>query len=213
MGIQPKGSSCRREAHVRQFSDDMVRGLGLEPRAASSCAASPVNTLFVQRVHYLAHPRHSGKIVRRLENEDDIVAALVAAAVDGAAGVAIVKGTFSAMSLRAQVVLAQAACVIVGAHGAGLAHVLFAPPEVHVLEIQTPGFARPHFIGYTLWAGSHHHLWASDTSTPQVHNVVSRVFETAVHAGVEAREGTHGHDAGHPGADGGAADHPGHNNR
>ena len=209
MGILPKASSCRASAHVRQFSDDMVRGLALaEPRAAASCGDDgPVNTLFVQRVHYVAHPRHSGKIVRRLENEDDLLAALEAQALGGAAGVKIVRGTFSAQSMRVQVALAQAACVIVGAHGAGLSHVLFAPPETHVLELQTPGFSRPHFIGYAHWAGSHHHAWVLDTSTPQVHTVVSRVFETAMHAGVEAKEPTHGHDAGHPAG----APHPGHN--
>ena len=165
----------------------------------------------MQRVHYLAHPRHGGKIVRRLENEEDVVAALQAQALDEAAGVKIVKGTFSSMTMRQQVAQAQAACVIVGAHGAGLSHVLFAPPEVHLLELQTPGFTRPHFIAFTHWAGSHHHAWVLDTSTPQVHTVVSRVFETAMHAGVEAREPSHGHDKGHPGADGDGASHPGHN--
>ena len=40
------------------------------------------------------------------------------------------------------------------------------------------------------------------------HNVVSRVFETAMHAGVEAREPAHGHDAGHPEP---ATPHVGHN--
>jgi len=208
MGIQPKSTSCRRQSHVRQFSDDMVRGLGLEPRAASTCAAEPVAALFVRRVHYVAHPRHSGKIVRRLENEDELLAALEAQALEGASGVRIVRGTFSSMGFRAQVAAAQAACVIVGAHGAGLSHVLFAPPEVHLLELQTPGFARPHFIGFSHWAGSHHHPWVLDTATPQVHNVVSRVFETAMHAGVEAREPAHGHDAGHPEP---ATPHVGHN--
>jgi capsular polysaccharide biosynthesis protein len=211
MGIVPKANSCFTSPYVRAFSDDMVRGLGLTPRTASSCKSDPINTLFVQRVHYLAHPRHGGQIVRRLENEDDVVAALVAQALDVAAGVKIVKGTLSSMSMTQQVRLAQDACIIVGAHGAGLSHVLFAPPEVHVLELQTPGFVRPHFIGYSYWAGSHHHAWVLDTSSPQIHSVVSRVFETAMHAGVEAREPTHGHDAGHPGADGTGASHPGHN--
>ena len=210
MGIVPKQRECRASPHVRQFGDDMVRGLALgPPRAASSCSEATPRTLFVRRVHYVVHPRHDGKVVRRLENEDAIWEALSAATGSGeSSGVKVVNGVLSALPMRRQVALAQDACVIVGAHGAGLSHVLFAPPEVHVLEIQTPGFGRPHFIGYTLWAGSHHHLWALPTSSPDVHSVVSRVLEIAQHASVEGKEGSHGHGGG---AGGGGQDHPGHN--
>jgi glycoprotein 2-beta-D-xylosyltransferase len=158
-------------------------------------------------VHYLAHPRHNGKVVRRLDNEDEIWQALEAQNAGGAAGVQLLNGVFSSMSMRQQVAQAQEACVIVGAHGAGLSHVLFAPPETHMLELQTPGFGRPHFIAYAFWAGSHHHAWSLDSSTPSVHAVVSRVFETVQHAAVEATEDSHGHG----GSGGEAADHPGHN--
>jgi glycoprotein 2-beta-D-xylosyltransferase len=210
VGITPRAASCRAQPHVRQFSDDMVWGLGLTPRSTSTCAEDLTRTLFVRRVHYLAHPRHSGQVVRRLDNEDEIWDALKAQSAGGAAGVELLNGVFSSLTMRQQVQLAQDACVLVGAHGAGLSHVLFAPPETHVLELQTPSFARPHFIAFAHWAGSHHHVWALDSSTPSVHAVVSRVFETAQHANVEAREDTHGHDGGHPGT-GEATDHPGHN--
>ena len=205
MGIIPKQSSCRLSPHVRQFSNDMVRGLGMLPRKKSSCSDAIPRTLFVRRVHYVVHPRHDGKVVRRLENEDAIWEALSAQAGGGESGVKVVNGIFSSLSMSKQVALAQDACVIVGAHGAGLTHILFAPPEVHLLEIQTPGFGRPHFFGYTLWAGSHHHLWSIPTSTPDVHQVVSRVFETAQHGSMEGKEDSHSHSGG------GAADHPGHN--
>lgn len=210
MGIIPKAGECRGSAHVRQFGDDMVRGLALgPPRARSSCSEPEPRTLFVRRVHYLVHPRHDGKVVRRLENEDAIWGALEAATGGGGSGVRVVNGVLSSLGMRRQVALAQDACVIVGAHGAGLSHVLFAPPEVHLLEIQTPGFQRPHFVAYTAWAGSHHHLWALPTSSPDVHSVVSRVLETAQHASIEGKEDSHGHGGGS--GSGGAADHPGHN--
>jgi glycoprotein 2-beta-D-xylosyltransferase len=198
---------CHGQPHVRQFGDDMVRGLGLAPRRVSTCGDDDATrTLFVRRVHYLAHPRHNGKVVRRLDNEDEIWAALKAQAEGGGAGVALLNGVFSSLGMKQQVELAQAACVVVGAHGAGLSHVLFAPPEVHVLELQTPGFGRPHFIAFAGWAGSHHHVWALDTSSPSVHTVVSRVFETAGHAGIEGRESGH-HDG--VGSGEGEVDHPG----
>ena len=209
MGIIPKQNECRGSGHVRQFGDDMVRGLALPPpRARSSCSEDVPRTLFVRRVHYLVHPRHDGKVVRRLENEDAIWDALEAQSAGGESGVKVVNGVLSSLSMRRQVALAQDACVIVGAHGAGLSHILFAPPEVHLLEIQTPGFNRPHFIGYTAWAGSHHHLWALPSSSPDVHSVVSRVLETAQHASIEGKEDSHGHGGS---GGGGVADHPGHN--
>ena len=209
---------------MRRFSDDFVRGLGLTPRARSSCgggggggggggaaddaaaaAAAPTKVVFVQRTHYLAHPRHNGKIVRRLDNEDEIVQSLAAAAAGGDAGVALLRGVFSEMTLREQVRVAQEACIMAGAHGAGLSHVLFAPPGVHVLELQPPAFARPHFIAYAFWAGQHIHVWPLDSSTPNVHKVVSRVLETAQHAAVEALSEEDDHKKG-----GGRGDKPEH---
>lgn len=185
MGIQPKQTKCPASPHVRQFGNDFVRGLGLAPRAVSACVdsdgATPV--LFVRRVHYLAHPRHNGQIVRRLDNEDEIVTALEAKA--GQANLHMLNGLFSAMSMKEQVQAALDSCVIVGAHGAGLTHILFAPPGVHMLELQPPAFQRPHFIAYSTWSGARHHLWALGSSTPPVSEVVNRVVQIAQGAVVE----------------------------
>lgn len=37
-GIMPLQTKCPNEPHVRQFGEDMVRGLGLTPRAVATCA-------------------------------------------------------------------------------------------------------------------------------------------------------------------------------
>ncbi len=145
--------------------------------------------LFVRRVHYLAHPRHNGQVVRRLDNEDAIVTALEQAVAEPDSGMALLNGVFSSMTMRQQVEMAQQSCLIVGAHGAGLTHILFAPPGVHMLELQPPAFQRPHFISYTFWAGSHHHLWALESSNPAVHSVLNRVLEASRHAALAAKTG------------------------
>ena len=145
--------------------------------------------LFSRRVHYLVHPRHNGQVVRRLENEDEIMAALEASTASSDAAVALLNGVFSSMTMRQQVEAAQAACVIMGAHGAGLSHVLFAPPGAHVLELQPPAFQRPHFIAYAYWAGARHHLWTLSSAAPRVRDVVSRVLETAAAAAATAAGG------------------------
>jgi hypothetical protein len=201
MGLQPRAHDCRNDAHVRQFGNDMVRGLGLRPRSVATCGDDAATTvLFVRRVHYVAHPRHNGQIVRRLENEDEIMAALESQTAGGEAGVRILNGVFSSLTMKEQVQMAQDACIMAGAHGAGLSHILFSPPGVHMLELQPPSFRRPHFVSYAYWAGAHHHMWLIESSTPNVHSVVSRVFETAQHASTEAKAADH-----HDGA--AAADH------
>lgn len=176
--------SCAASAPVRQFGNDFVRSLGLPSRPSAACAAAaadgsePPQALFVRRTHYLAHPRHDGKVVRRLDNEDAIYAHLEAAAAASAGGVGafvLRNGLFSEQSLREQVALVQDACVIVGAHGAGLSHVLFAPPGAHVLELRPPAFARPHFIAYAAWAGAKHHDWTLHDSTPPPAEVEKRL--------------------------------------
>jgi len=187
-GIGTRHQDCRTNPHIRAFSDDFVLGLGITPRKTSTCADDgPAKVVFVQRTHYLAHPRHNGKIVRRLDNEDEIMQALRAQTSDVESGVTLLRGDYASMSITEQVKSVQDACVIAGAHGAGLSHVLFAPPNIHMLEIQPPSFVRPHFIAYSFWSGAHHHTWMIESSIPPVHTVVSRVLETAQHAVVEAR--------------------------
>jgi hypothetical protein len=116
---------------------------------------------------------------------------LTAQTAGGEAGVDILNGVFSSMTMREQVEMAQRSCVMVGAHGAGLSHILFSPPGVHMLELQPPAFRRPHFVSYSFWTGAHHHMWSLDSSSPDVHTVVARVLETARHAAVESRSGDH----------------------
>lgn len=131
--------------------------------------------LFVRRVHYVAHPRHNGQIVRRLDNEDAIFDYLRDKAAQPGAGFTLVNGLFSGMTVPEQVALIQDACVIMGAHGAGLSHVLFAPQGAHMLELRPPAFQRPHFIAYAQWAGVTHHDWALFTSAPEPADVLTRL--------------------------------------
>lgn len=193
--------ACGTVCYVIRFDDRQPRGISfsvwllmsahvrappfIHPTMQPGATSTPV--LFVRRVHYLAHPRHNGKIVRRLDNEDEIVQALETQTAGGEAGVSLLNGLFSSMTMKEQVEMAQAACVMSGAHGAGLSHILFAPPGVHMLELQPPAFRRPHFVSYSYWTGAHHHNWLLDSSTPDVHQVVARVLETAQHAAVEAK--------------------------
>jgi glycoprotein 2-beta-D-xylosyltransferase len=204
-GINPL-RDCKADARVREFSDMFVRAFDIEPYAGDACDRDNIGILFVRRVHYLAHPRHNGKIVRRIENEDEILAALqtMAAAAnnpkpfdstvtdtdtDNQSGpgsrsgsgsrrtrkVTILNGLFSSMTVKEQVAMAQNACMFVGAHGAGLSHILFAPRHTRMLELQTPGFERPHFEAYSHWMGGIYEKWLTGTNRPDPQQVVQRV--------------------------------------
>ena len=56
-----------------------------------------------------------------------------------------VEGRFAHMTFKEQLYAVSRSCALVGAHGAGMTHVLFMPPDARVLEMRTPGFHRHHF--------------------------------------------------------------------
>ena len=185
VGITTRQQECRTNPYIRAFSDDFVLGLGITPRKTSTCANDgPAKVVFVQRTVSLSHP---SKLVRRLDNEDEIMKTLHAQINKDGSKVTLLQGDYAGMSITEQVKSVQDACVIAGAHGAGLSHVLFAPPEVHMLEIQPPLFTRPHFIAYSFWSGANHHTWTIESSAPSVQKVVSKVIETAKQAVAEAK--------------------------
>jgi len=185
VGITTRQQECRTNPYIRAFSDDFVLGLGITPRKTSSCADDgPAKVVFVQRTVSLSHP---SKLVRRLDNEDEIMKALRTQINKDDSKVTLLQGDYAGMSITEQVKSVQDACVIAGAHGAGLSHVLFAPPDVHMLEIQPPLFTRPHFIAYSFWSGANHHTWTIESSAPSVQKVVSKVIETAKQAVAEAK--------------------------
>ena len=67
------GVGVSREEDVEErlgASTLMVKVGGAPPRAASSCSEATPRTLFVRRVHYVVHPRHDGKVVRRYAPTD-----------------------------------------------------------------------------------------------------------------------------------------------
>lgn len=178
-GIQPL-VECRASGHVREFGEHYGALMGVSPPPGKACSGKHLRVLFVRRENYLAHPRQKSTIVQRIENEEDILTALQGMAKEFEAHhagytVTVVSGTFSRMSLSTQVKHAQEACVMLGAHGAGLSHLLFMRPEGRVLEVQTPHFHRPHFRAYAHWAGSKYEALSSDSNRPNPSLITSKV--------------------------------------
>ncbi|KAK7305199.1 hypothetical protein VNO77_43100 [Canavalia gladiata] len=116
------------------------------------------NVLFVRREDYLAHPRHGGKIESRLSNEQEVFNSLKSWASNyKGCKVNLVNGLFAHMSMKDQVRAIQDASVIIGAHGAGLTHIVSALPKTVILEIISSQFRRPHFAYIARWKGLEYH--------------------------------------------------------
>lgn len=116
------------------------------------------NLLFVRREDYLAHPRHKGKVEARLSNEQEVFESVQKWGSNlETCKINVVNGLFAHMSMKEQVLAIQEASVIVGAHGAGLTHIVSALPNTVILEIIAKEFRRPHFKLIAQWKGLEYH--------------------------------------------------------
>lgn len=86
-------------------------------------------------------------------------------------GINLVNGLFAHMSMKDQVRAIQDASVIIGAHGAGLTHIVSATPNTTIFEIISVEFRRPHFELIAKWKGLEYH---------PMHLANSRAVPTAV---------------------------------
>ncbi|KAM7492755.1 hypothetical protein LguiA_035676 [Lonicera macranthoides] len=112
------------------------------------------NILFIRREDYLAHPRHGGKVESRLSNEQEVFDSLKSWVSDHpGCKVNLINGLFAHMPMKEQVRAIQDASVIIGAHGAGLTHIVSAAPKTVILEIVSAEYRRPHFKLIAQWKG------------------------------------------------------------
>ncbi|XP_030541446.1 beta-1,2-xylosyltransferase-like [Rhodamnia argentea] len=145
-------------------------------------AVSGHNVLFVRRENYLAHPRHSGKPESRLSNEQEVFDSLKSWASNHIkCKVNLVNGLFAHMLMKDQVQAIQDASVIIGAHGAGLTHIVSATPKTVILEIISSQYRRPHFALISKWKGLEYHainLVGSHADPPVVINELSSILKS-----------------------------------
>ncbi|KAI5066470.1 hypothetical protein GOP47_0019094 [Adiantum capillus-veneris] len=146
----------RKTARLREFGEMFKSAFGVENRRIKKS----LNILFVRRESYLAHPRHSGKPETRLRNEQELFNlmenwARLKSKEFGRlwSTINIVNGTLAHMKMKDQVQAVDDASVILGVHGAGLTHILFARPGTVILELLSPLFPRPHYSHISQWMG------------------------------------------------------------
>ncbi|KAJ4976540.1 hypothetical protein NE237_001646 [Protea cynaroides] len=150
-----KNPNNQRTARLSEFGEFFRAAFGfpvnrnLQPKLVSGH-----NILFVRREDYLAHPRHSGKVESRLSNEQELFDALKIWAVNHTkCEVNLINGLFAHMTMKEQILAIQDASVIIGAHGAGLTHIISSTPNTVILEIISNDYRRPHFALISKWRG------------------------------------------------------------
>ena len=149
----------QKTARLSEFGEMVRAAFGLPlniHRDGKSLAGH--NVLFVRREDYLAHPRHSGKLESRLSNEQEVFDSLKSWTTNyKGCKINLVNGLFAHMSMKDQVQAVHDASVIIGAHGAGLTHIVSALPKTVILEIISSYYRRPHFAYISRWRGLEYH--------------------------------------------------------
>ncbi|THG11769.1 hypothetical protein TEA_026065 [Camellia sinensis var. sinensis] len=149
----------QKTARFSEFGEMIRAAFGFPVnRRRTSKPVSGHNVLFVRREDYLAHPRHGGKVESRLSNEQEVFDALRSWMSNKLeCKINLVNGLFAHMPMKEQVQAIQDASVIIGAHGAGLTHIVSATSKTVILEIISSAYRRPHFALIARWKGLEYH--------------------------------------------------------
>ncbi|EYU33687.1 hypothetical protein ABFS82_08G171000 [Erythranthe guttata] len=149
----------QKTARIAEFGEMIRASFGFPvDRHKTTKMPSARNILFVRREDYLAHPRHGGKVQTRLSNEREVFDSINNWASNySECRLNVVNGLFAHMAMKEQVRAIQDADVIVGAHGAGLTHIVSAGQNAVILEIVSSEYRRPHFELIAMWRGLQYH--------------------------------------------------------
>lgn len=171
----------QKTARLSEFGEMIRAAFGFPVDRHIRKPVSVQNVLFVRREDYLAHPRHGGRVQSRLSNEEEVFDALktwVSSHLE--CKVNLVNGIFAHMPMKEQVRAIQDASVIIGAHGAGLTHIVSATPKTVILEIISSEYRRLHFQLIAQWKGLEYHaiyLDGSYASPPVVIENLSSILK------------------------------------
>lgn len=170
----------RKTSRLSEFGEMLRAAFGLLDLPTKP--PSGHNVLFVRREDYLAHPRHNGRVQSRLSNEQEVFDAIKDWAVNYTkCKLNVVNGLFAHMSMNEQLHAIQEASVVIGAHGAGLTHLVAATPDTIVLEIISSLYRRPHFSLISQWKGLEYHainLAGSYARPPMVIDELSSIVSS-----------------------------------
>ncbi|GFP83647.1 beta-(1 2)-xylosyltransferase [Phtheirospermum japonicum] len=168
----------QKTARLSEFGEMIRAAFGFPVDRHHQIRRAGLNILFVRREDYLAHPRHGGKVQTRLSNEQEVFDAIniwASSNYSSDCELNIVNGLFAHMPMKEQVRAIQDAAVIIGAHGAGLTHIVSANPRAVILEIVSSEYMRPHFELIARWKGLEYHAIHLAGSYAEPQEVIDRL--------------------------------------
>ena len=148
-------SKCRASSpYVQGFGPWFLKGFGLETRTER--ARQSITVTLTCRRDYVAHPRNMvGRATRKFHDDEAVlqkINAAVHAVGDEGWNYTVRAVAWSELTFREQLQVAATTDIFIGAHGAGLSHVLFLPPHSTMIEVVPNGFqSEPHFQGLSQW--------------------------------------------------------------
>ncbi|KAJ1702500.1 hypothetical protein LUZ63_002279 [Rhynchospora breviuscula] len=148
----------QKTARLSEFGEMLLSSFDLLPIPKRE--PGMLNILFVRREDYLAHPRHNGKVQSRLSNELEVFDSVQTWAKmknNMKCKLNVVNGLFAHMHMKEQLQAIRDASIVIGAHGAGLTHLVSAQTDTIVLEIIASMYRRPHFQLISSWKGLEYH--------------------------------------------------------
>lgn len=160
--------------YVEEFGDHVLGRYGISSRKPLNC--NNLNILLILRRNYVdSEGRISRRIRRKIDNEEELYYDLVERF--GRDHVTVNGTQLDLLPLGLQLDHVSQTDILIGAHGAGLAHALFLPRHAAVLEI-FPGYMtkrpRDQFNAICKWRGLLYDRWTN--TNPQQESRKKQVF-------------------------------------
>lgn len=148
-------TKCKESSkYVKGFGPWFLRGFHLQTRTER--VQQKITITLTCRRDYVAHPRNMvGRATRKFHDDDAVLRKIenaVHSVGDEGWNYTVRAVAWSELTFREQLEVAATTDIFIGAHGAGLSHVLFLPPYSGMIEIVPSGFAgEPHFRAFSQW--------------------------------------------------------------
>ena len=162
---------------VEQFRQFFLSRHGIKREKVLSC--DKLTVLFLWRRDYLAHPRNpSGKVSRKVKNEDELISGVM----DLLPGHDVRGIQIDKLTMKMQLQLISETDILIGMHGAGLAHTLFLPSHAGLIELYPKYWptANRHFRAMAQWRHLHYSVWANSDPSRELADKYTLVDKAAV---------------------------------
>lgn len=147
---------------VNEFHDFFISSFGINKVRTLDC--SNVTAAVIWRRDYMTHPERTvevegGLVHRKFKNENEIFSAVKSVL----SGHTVKSVVLEQMSMKDQLLLFTNTDILIGMHGAGMAHVMFLPPHAAIFEMFPNywGFLL-HFKAFSRWRGLKYLGWQNN---------------------------------------------------